>query len=1049
MRRANKTIPTRKILQIILFAHLLLFFRIWQISYLAQNQYKAFAYQPRKRVIVEKPQRGAIVDRRGKALAQNRISYNAAIYYRDLKQLPGVKWENRTKRFPRKEYIKDLSHLLGELLSMDEERIEDLIYSKAALFPHLPFVIKENISEKQYYRIRALEKDWLGLHAEKGSTRHYPFGRVGCDIIGYVGSINQREYLSLAQEIKELQTIATNDDLPIPAPYHSLEEVITRLRQLREKAYSVSDRVGKSGIEAAKEKELRGYAGISNYEINKKGTFLQKLPTGKKAISGATCQLTISSELQAYAETLLIESEKNRDPLIPVSWRKNRGLPQKAPWIRGGGIVAMDPNTGEILALASYPRCNPNDFSSVEGDKKEILKWLESPHYIAAVWDGLASLSKETIEGGEIEDLHKELTWEGYLEALFSPGHPLIEWLQKVTLSQGAKLQEDMERALFLTKTKEPLSILSSLLFEEGDVDFSEEDEIYEIGKSWQELLPLSCDPRDLLFSFDLIRLCMDSSLFSDELLKEIGHLTLGQYFHLRQKTLKGDLTLQREMLPHFETMVFSDWRKKHQKSFLQEKRREEKRRKRAARPYLDYIDAEKKRQFQAFWKENGKELFTYFLENSPNQYFSENDEYKDLLILSRHLGNRLFSDFLRTVKSFSQLSRPLYSNHSSQIKTQKDLASLFYPKHGFGYSKSYAFTEACVLGSIFKIVTAYAALEEGMGAEKFIMTDLIKWDQSMEQFIVGYDEKGKAYPRYFKGGRLPRSSKKHIGKIDMVEAMAQSSNPYFSLLATDYLSRPNNLRKAASLFGFGEKTGINLPRETSGKLPDDLEKNQTGLYSFAIGQHSFVATPLQTACMLSSLCHGKLFEPKIIESLEGLLRDSVYPVLADDKTPFARESLLLGIPFTPIARNFYEQKERKVFYPAKVRREIFFSPQTQKILFDGMKETIWGKKGTARGSINKQVLQRAELQRCFQTLKNQVIGKTSTSEIMQKTSFEPTAKAERYKDVWFGAISFDKEKPELVVVVYLRFANYGREAVPYTMQMIEKFRELKKTNSL
>ena len=40
---------------------------------------------------------------------------------------------------------------------MDSERIEDLIHAKASLFPHVPFVIKSNISEQQYYRLRALE----------------------------------------------------------------------------------------------------------------------------------------------------------------------------------------------------------------------------------------------------------------------------------------------------------------------------------------------------------------------------------------------------------------------------------------------------------------------------------------------------------------------------------------------------------------------------------------------------------------------------------------------------------------------------------------------------------------------------------------------------------------------------------------------------------------------------------------------------------------------------------------------------------------------------
>ncbi len=1048
MKRADKKIALKRILYLIILAHFVLGFRIWQISYLSQNQYKAFASQPRKRVIVEKPKRGTIVDRKGEPLAINRICYNAAIYYRDLRQLPAVRWIDGKKIYPRKKYIYDLSHLLAEILEMDPERIEDLIYAKAALFPHLPFLIKENISEKQYYRLRALEKDWLGLHAEKGSSRFYPKGKVACDLLGYVGSINEREYLSLAQEIKELQSVIANDDLPLPPHYDSIEQVVTRLRELKEKAYTVSDKIGKSGIEATQEKELRGFVGISNYEINKKGTFLQKLETGKEAVAGATCQLALSSELQAYAEELLIESETNRDPLIPVSWRKSKGLPQKAPWIRGGSIVAMDPNTGEVLAMASYPRYDPNDFSSIHGHPEAIRKWLELPGYIASIWDGLATLSREIVKDGEIIEEEMELTWERYLEALFTPGHPLLEWLQTLSLKKGALLQEGLERVLFLSQSKDPLSILNYFISNEGYEEFSEEEEAHTIGDRWKDLLP-SCDSKDLLFAFDLIRLCMDSPLFSDELLDEIGHLTLGQYFSLKQKAIKASVKLQEALAPHFETIVFSQWRKEEQKTFLQKKRAEEKRKKRAAKPYIDYIDAERKRQYSKFWEENGKELLIYFLEKSPNRYFPDRGEFASLRTLCQHLTPLLFSDFLRTVKRYSDLNHTLYSKEYLSIKREKELAASFYPKHGYGFSKSYAYTEACVLGSIFKIVTAYAALEEGKGAENFCMIDQIRWDQSLNSFVVGFDTNGKPYPRYYKGGRLPRSSKKHIGKIKLEEAMAQSSNPFFSILANDYLASPIDLAKAARLFGFGEKTGLPLPRETSGRLPKDLHSNKTGLYSFAIGQHSFDATPIQTACMLASLCEGKLFEPKLLLSLQGKSRDLAYPQLTSDSSLYARESLLLGIPFSPIAREYYKQKKKELSFSSKVRREIFISPQTRKLLYEGMKATIWGKKGTARPSIIKQVLQNPEVKKSFDLLQNQVIGKTSTSELMQKTSIEPTASAERYKDVWFGAISFDEKNPELVVVVYLRFANYGKEAAPFAIQLIDKYRRLKKLGKI
>ena len=72
----------------------------------------------------------------------------------------------RFKRFVRKEYIAALSKLLGGELKMDPERIEDLIHAKASLYNRIPFILKENINEREYYRLKMLEKDWAGISVQ-------------------------------------------------------------------------------------------------------------------------------------------------------------------------------------------------------------------------------------------------------------------------------------------------------------------------------------------------------------------------------------------------------------------------------------------------------------------------------------------------------------------------------------------------------------------------------------------------------------------------------------------------------------------------------------------------------------------------------------------------------------------------------------------------------------------------------------------------------------------------------------------------------------------
>ena len=95
---------------------------------------------------------------------------------------------------------------------------------------------------------------------------------------------------------------------------------------------------------------------------------------------------------------------------------------------------------------------------------------------------------------------------------------------------------------------------------------------------------------------------------------------------------------------------------------------------------------------------------------------------------------------------------------------------------------------------------------------------------------------------------------------------------------------------------------------------------------------------------------------------------------------------------------------------------------------------------------------------RDYLSLQHQMIGKTSTAEVLFNPNSNPSSKAQIYKHLWFGAISFDSdplasskvrwEHPELIVVVFLRFGDAGKEAAPIASQMIRKWREIKKSHS-
>jgi len=126
---------------------------------------------------------------------------------------------------------------------------------------------------------------------------------------------------------------------PLPIAGHMLGSIseVNKKDLKRDKFYRSGDYIGKSGIERYYEKQLRGKSGSSIVEVDVHNTVKGKYKDGDLdtlAIAGKDIYLSIDAELQYYGEQLM----RNKK----------------------GSIVAIDPKTGEILALISSPGYNPN-----------------------------------------------------------------------------------------------------------------------------------------------------------------------------------------------------------------------------------------------------------------------------------------------------------------------------------------------------------------------------------------------------------------------------------------------------------------------------------------------------------------------------------------------------------------------------------------------------------------------------------------------------------------------------------------------------------------
>ncbi|MFK7950300.1 MAG: penicillin-binding protein 2 [Saprospiraceae bacterium] len=192
---------------------------------------------------------------------------------------------------------------LCQLLNIDVEKFEKNMnkdwgyrYRK-----YKPFVFLKAITPLMYAQFQESMYEFPGFYVELRNVRGYAYPN-GAHVLGYIGEVNQKQI--------------DNDE---------------------EKYYKSGDYIGVSGIELAYEKQLRGQRGVSYILKDKLGITRGSFKDGERdtaALSGLDLVSSLDSELQTYGEELM----------------KNKR----------GSIVAIEPSSGEILALVSAPSYDPN-----------------------------------------------------------------------------------------------------------------------------------------------------------------------------------------------------------------------------------------------------------------------------------------------------------------------------------------------------------------------------------------------------------------------------------------------------------------------------------------------------------------------------------------------------------------------------------------------------------------------------------------------------------------------------------------------------------------
>jgi len=297
-----------------LFAALLT--RLWYLQVLDAPQFVEAAKPNEVRILCEPAPRGRIRDRNGQVIVDNKVTTAVTVSKKAVTDHPDI--------LPR------LSALLAVPAAELQKRLSDPRYSNLK-----PVPVAFEVPPEKVIFMKENSLTFPGVEAVPLASRRYPSDRLASHVVGTVGPITRREL-----EQAQAKT----------PPTTGLSDPVQDCR-----VYKDNDEIGKTGVEASFDEQLRGKPGVVALEVDRRNKVLAERRLADP-VQGDDVWLTIDAKLQAQAE----ESVKQglaRAKGLRASKTDPRFL--RAP---AGSAVVVEVQTGAVLAMASYPDFAPADF---------------------------------------------------------------------------------------------------------------------------------------------------------------------------------------------------------------------------------------------------------------------------------------------------------------------------------------------------------------------------------------------------------------------------------------------------------------------------------------------------------------------------------------------------------------------------------------------------------------------------------------------------------------------------------------------------------------
>ncbi|MFD7783026.1 penicillin-binding protein 2 [Streptomyces nojiriensis] len=289
--------------------------RLWYLQIRNGDEYYHEAKSNHVQRVVQPAVRGSILDARGVPLADNETRL--------------VVSASRTALMKMKDKGKGVMTRLADVLDMTPKEVMDKVrlcdsQTPAPCWngsPYQPIPVTLEATTQQALQLRERPEDFPGITAEPTAVRRYPApgGARTAQVLGYLSPVTD-------EEIQK----AKDSDSP----------------HLR------SDQVGRSGIERTYDRQLRGKAEVTSYEVDNLGRVMGQTKSDP-GIAGATLITSIDARVQAVAEYELQDAMKVvRNETDNITGRKYEA--------DSGAVVVMEAKTGRIVAMASQPDYDPN-----------------------------------------------------------------------------------------------------------------------------------------------------------------------------------------------------------------------------------------------------------------------------------------------------------------------------------------------------------------------------------------------------------------------------------------------------------------------------------------------------------------------------------------------------------------------------------------------------------------------------------------------------------------------------------------------------------------